>query len=90
MLLDFRGLDGVQNGIFQTLNWELKKQGREKQINKIFAGLSRDFFWGGDFVYVLFSPKRNDPRKTHQQNVATHPVPGQSRIFIYVYVFFFP
>ena len=29
-------------------------------------------------------------KKTHKQNFGTHPVPGQSRKFVYVYVFFFP
>ena len=37
----------------------------------------------------FFSPIRNDPKKTPlKQNVGTHPVPGQSRKFVYVYVFF--
>ena len=27
-------------------------------------------------------------KKTHKQNFGTHPVPGQSRGFVYVYVFF--
>ena len=38
----------------------------------------------------FFSPIRNDPKKTHKQIFGTHPVPGQSRKFVYVYVFFFP
>ena len=37
----------------------------------------------------FFSPIRNDPRKIHKQNVATRPILGQSRKFVYVYVFFF-
>ena len=37
----------------------------------------------------FFSPIRNDPKKTHKQNVGTHPVPGQSRKFVYVYVYVF-
>ena len=39
---------------------------------------------------MCFSPPvRNDPKKTaHKQNFATHPVPGQSREFVYVHVFF--
>ena len=37
-----------------------------------------------------FSPIRNDPKKTHKQIFGTHPVPGQSREFVYVYVFSFP
>ena len=53
----------------------------------MFTGLSREFW--GNFVYVFFSPIRNDPKKTHKQLVGTHPVPGQSRKFVYVYVFFF-
>ena len=36
----------------------------------------------------FFSPIRNDPKKTHKQNFGAHPVPGQSRKFVYVYVFF--
>ena len=36
----------------------------------------------------FFSPIRNDPKKTHKQLFGTHPVPGQSRNFVYVYVFF--
>ena len=36
----------------------------------------------------FFSPIRNDPKKTHKQYFGTHPVPGQSRQSIYVYVFF--
>ena len=36
----------------------------------------------------FFSPIRNDPKKTHKQIFGTPPVPGQSRKFVYVYVFF--
>ena len=38
-----------------------EKNTQEKTRNKIFTGLSRDL--GENFVYVLFSPKRNDPIK---------------------------
>ena len=39
----------------------------------------------------FFSPIRNDPKeKAHKQNVGTHPVPGQSRKFVYVSMFLFP
>ena len=65
------------------LLWERKK---EKTHKHNFLGLSRDF--GGDFVYVFFSPIRNDPKKTHKQIFGTHPVPGQSRKVVYVYVCF--
>ena len=38
---------------------------------------------------MFFSPIRNYPKKkTHKQIFGTHPVPGQSRKFVYVYVFF--
>ena len=38
---------------------------------------------------MFFSPIENDPKKkTHKPNFATHPVPGQFREFVYVYVFF--
>ena len=36
----------------------------------------------------IFSPIRNGPKKTHKQIFGTHPVPGQSCKFVYVYVFF--
>ena len=54
----------------------------------MFTGLSRDF--GGNFVYVFFLAHKDWPEKTHKQIFGTHPVPGQSRKFVYVYVFFFP
>ena len=47
-----------------------KKTHKEKRVNKIFTGLSRDF--GGYFLYVFFSPIGNDPKKTHKQNFGTH------------------
>ena len=37
-------------------------------------------------MYFL-SPKSDDPTKTHQQTFATHPDPGQSQKFVYVYAF---
>ena len=47
---------------------------KEKHVNKIFTGLSRDFFGGGGggLVYVFFSPKRNDSKK----NTCLPPRPG--------------
>ena len=60
-----------------------KNQTRKQNFHGILPG-----FWGG-FVYVFFSPTRNDPKKTHKQNFATRPIPGQSRKFVYVYVFLF-
>ena len=37
---------------------------------------------------LFFSPLRNDPKKkTHKLHFGTHPVPGQSHKFVYVYVF---
>ena len=64
-----------------------KKTHKEKHVNKSFTGLSRDFL-GGTLFMCFFAPIRNDPKKTHKQNCGTHPVPGQSRKFVYVYVFF--
>ena len=62
-----------------------KKNIKNKNINKF----SRDcplIFWG--FCLCVFSPPiRNDPKK-HKQLFGTHPVPGQFRKFVYVYVFF--
>ena len=40
-----------------------------------------------EFLFMCFLPIRNDSNKTHEQIVATHPVPGQSRTFVYVYAF---
>ena len=57
--------------IFPTLG--AKDKWRKKHINTIFTGMCRDF--GGDFVYVFFSPKRNDPPK-HANKYLT---PSQSR-----------
>ena len=59
---------------------------RTKHVNKFFTGLSWDF-WGNS-VYVCFLPHQEWPEKTHKQIFGTHPVPGQSRKFVYVYVFF--
>ena len=52
-------------------------------VNKIVTGLSRDFL--GDFACVFFPPQKEWPKK---KTLGTHPVPGQSRKFVYVYVFF--
>ena len=37
----------------------------------------------------VFLRHKDWPKKTHK-HFGTHPVPGQSRKFVYVYVFFFP
>ena len=67
--------------------WEQKKTHKKKTRKQNFHGiLFRDF--GGDFVYVFFLLHKEWPKKTHKQNFGTHPVPGQSRQFVYVYVFF--
>ena len=65
-------------------NWEKKK--RKQYFHGIVPG------FGGGFCLCVFSI-RNDPtkKKTHKQLLGTHPVPGQSRKFVYVYMcFFFP
>ena len=81
------GNGGVLRSEEGELFWERKKPiKKKKHVNKIFTGLSRDFW--GEFVYVFCSPIGNGPKKTHKQNFGTHPVPGQSREFVYVYVFF--
>ena len=76
-----------------TLNepvfWERKKHKEKKTRKQNVHGIVPGFW--GDFVYVFSpSPIRNDPKKTHKQMFATHPVPGQSRKFVHVYVCFFP
>ena len=45
-------------------------------------------FWGEFCLCVFSSLIRNDPKKkTDKQLFGTHPVPGQSRKFVYVSVF---
>ena len=55
-------------------------------VNKLFTGLPRVFV-EGVLIMRFFSPIRNDPKRTHKQNFATRPVPGQSRKFVYVLLF---
>ena len=69
---------------FPSHLWGAKKHIKKKRENKFFTGLSRDF--GGDFVYVFFLPHNEWKKK--KLNFGTHPVPGESRKFVYVYVFF--
>ena len=57
---------------------------KEKRINKMFTRLSWIL---GCILFVCFLPIGNDPKKTHTQTSGTHPIPGQSRKFIYVCVF---
>ena len=57
----------AQNEIFNLQEHKKKHTHtqRKRHVNKIFTGLSRDFFFlggGGDLVYV-FSPIRNDNKK---------------------------
>ena len=63
--------------------WQRRKHINKKARKQHFHGIVSRFLCG--FVFVFFSPIR---RKTHRQNVATHPVPGKSRTFVYVYVCF--
>ena len=68
-------------------NWERTKRNEPKHVNNFSWDCSG--ILGGILVYVVFcfSPLRNDPPKnTYKQNVATHPVLGQSRKFAHVYV----
>ena len=60
-----------------------KKKTRKQNFHGIVPG-----FLGGILFMCFSSPIRNDPKKTHKQLFGTHPVPGQSRKFVYVYVFF--
>ena len=58
-----------------------------KHVNKMFTGLSPDFW--GDFVHVFFVPHKDWPEKTHthtqKQISATHPDPGQSaNLFMFI------
>ena len=38
---------------------------------------------------AFFFPKRNDLKKTHKQQFPTHPIPGQSRRYVDVFIFVF-
>ena len=60
-----------------------------KSIGKCFGHFSTFFDVApfGGFCLCVFLHHGNDPRKTHKQNFATHPVPGQSPKFVYVCVF---
>ena len=63
-----------------------KKKQTKKKDNKHSTGFFRA---GGDFIHVFCSHIGNDTKnKTHKQIFGTRPVPGQSRKFVYVYVFF--
>ena len=61
------------------------KKKRKNTYKQNFHGIVPGF--SGDSVHVFFSPMmiRNDLPKQHEQNFHTHPVPGQSRRFVYVY-----
>ena len=58
---------------------------KKKHANKNFHGIVPGFL--GDFVYVFFSPMRNDPPKKHINKflppAQSHDSPGK---FVYVYV----
>ena len=66
---------------------ERKNKRTKKHINKTFTGPSRDFL--GILLMCFLSPVRNDPKKIHKQNFATHPVPGQSPNLMFM-CFLFP
>ena len=65
-----------------------KKPIKEKTHKQNFHGIIPGLGGGGQSVYVFFSPIGNDPKKTHKQLFGTHPVPGQSRTFVYFACFF--
>ena len=58
----------------------IKKKTHKQNLHGIVPG----------FCLCVFLPLSKDPKKTHKQNFGTHPVPGQSRKFVYVCVFSFP
>ena len=73
-----------------VLSRERKKHIKKKTRKQNFQGIVPGF-WGGISFMCFFSPIRNDPKKTHKQLFGTHPVPGQSRTFVYMFMcFFFP
>ena len=67
---------------------EGKKEHIKKKSKQNFHGIVPGFWGGGVCLCVFLCPTRNDPKKTHKQIFGTHPVPGQSRKFVYVYTCF--
>ena len=68
------GWQPIWNFGWRIFKWVLgakKKHIKKKHLNKMLTGLSRDF--SGDFVYVLFSPIRNDPKFWHPPSPRTIP-----------------
>ena len=66
----------------QTETFVTSKKKHNENIHGIVPGI---FLGGGGVCLRIFlSPKRNGMTR----NFATHPVPGQFRTFVYVYVFF--
>ena len=55
---------------------QIGSENRRKSHIRVSRDCTRIF--GGDSVYVFFSPVGHDPPKTYKQIFATHPVPGQS------------
>ena len=67
---------------------ERKKKHINKKTRKQNFHGSVPGFWG-DFVYVFFSPIRNDPKKTQKLNFGTHPVPDNpANLFMFMCSFF--
>ena len=60
----------------------IKKKTRKQNFHGIVPGFF--FFGGGDFVYVLFLPVRNDPRKTHKQYFATQSRDNPAHLFMFM------
>ena len=55
----------LRYAMFSSKMWPQQVCGSEKNIKKMFTGLSRDFW--GDFVYVFFSPIKKEKQKKHKQ-----------------------
>ena len=78
--------DNLVRTIRVCIHWERNKHIKKKTRKQNFRGIIPGF-WGG-LCLCVFLPHKEWPEKTHKQNFGTHPVPGQSRKFICVYVFF--
>ena len=74
-----------------SIRWGANKKTRkEKSTETKFSRDCPGIF--GEFclcVLFLHHKERPEQKKTHKQNFATRPIPGQSHKFVYVYVFFF-
>ena len=81
------GPESLGLGSFSSLIWGANKKTHKEKNAQTKSSRDCPGILGGILFMRFFSPIRNDPKKIHKLNFGTHPVPGQSRTFVYVYVF---